>query len=197
MGGARVQALASTRHTVERHHLDDQQIQYVGLDTQSILNWPRQIVGNLVLVDMITARAVLDFSVNMLHALFEHNIDAGTSLVIGDRYLGQVLATGTAAIDLGNCFGFNRAAVVGLLIALRHSFLVRAWCCRTLVLCRLGGRDAEVLAGFLCRSLHEDRQQHVHDHQQGVEEHPSFIRYFSSLTQAGNFLLDACDLFPN
>ena len=57
--------------------------------------------------------------------------------------------------------------------------------------------EGGMLAGLLRRSLHEDHHQHVHDHQQSIEEHPTFIRYLSIVAQPSNLLLDSCDLFPD
>ncbi len=70
----------------------------------------------------------------MLDAFIEHDIYTGSPFVISDRYLRQILATLTAAIDFGNLLGFNRTAVVERFAILSYALAIASTCSGTIIL---------------------------------------------------------------
>ena len=169
------QALDRLLHALEREHLGDQQVQRVCLDARTVLHGARERLGERRAGLGAAVRARLDLGVEVAHDLLEDDVDPGAPLVPVRSHIAQILPAFLAGADLGDLNGLDGAGVRRAARVADPALGMGAEVAdRALVLLGSGGGLAGVRAALGGVLFHEHRQEHLHQHQQRLDQGAAF-----------------------
>lgn len=142
-------------------------------------------------------RARLDLGVHVSEELLEDDVDLGASFVPLARDFAQVFSAVLTECDLGDLNGLHGAGVAGTHLIVRLALAVGARATeRGLVLRRLRGGLARVLAVFGGVLFHEHRHQQLKQHQQRLNKGAAFRRHLPAGAQLLEATLERLELLP-
>ena len=182
-------------HALQGDHLGDQEIQHVRLDARAVLQGARERLGEGSPGLGAAVRAGLDLSVHVAEDLLEDDVDLGAPFVTVGAGLAQILPAFLAGADLGERNGLDGAGVPRAARVVRLALGMGAGVAeRALVLLGSGGGLAGVRAGLWGVLLHEHRDQHLHQHQQRLDQGATLRAHLAVAGQLPEPLLERREL---
>ena len=189
------QGLDRLLHVLQGDHLGDQQVQRVRLGARAVLHGTGEALGERRAGVGAAVRAGLDLGIDVAHDLLKDNVDLGASLLTVRADGAQVLPTLLAGADLRNRNGLDGTGVRRATRIVDLAFGMGANLAEcALVLLGSGGGLAGVRAALGGVPFHEDRNQHLHQHQQRLDQGAALGADFAVAGQLPEALLEGGEL---
>ena len=189
------QGLEGLLHALQGEHLGDQQIERIRLNARPVLQGTTERLRERSSGLGAAMRAALDLGIDVRDDLFEDDVDLGAPFVPFTANLVQILTALLAEADLGDFIALDGTGIgrAGLAEHLALAVGARAGD-GGLVLRGLRGGFAGVGAVLWGVALHEDRHQHLQEHQQGLDQGAAFGRDLAVGAQLGEAALQRAEL---